>query len=453
LGYIISQDGIVVDLEKIEAIREWSMPKNMREVRSFMGLADYYRRFIEGFSKIAHPITSLQRKGVKFQWTLDCEKSFKHLKQLLTSAPILRIADPNEDFIVCIYACKELLGGVLTQNGFIICYESKKLKEHERHYATHDLEFPAIVHALRKWIHYLVGKIFELRIDHNGLKYLFDQPTLNARQSRWLEFLSENDFDIKNINGKENKVADALNRRVHELHATAIIMYQSDLEDKIIEAAKSDLQYKELVAKLQQGILQQKIEEYKLVNDGILMYRGIIYVPNYQELKNMILREMHNVPYAWNPGYHKTIAAVKSQYYSPGMKKEIADFISRCLECQKVNDENRHPTGLLQPLPIPEWKWEVVTMDFKTKLPRTNKQQDSIMVVVDKLTKAAHFILVKLTHKATNIADVYMREIARLHGIHKKIVSDRDPKVTSKFWKGLFNGFGTNLNFSTTYHP
>jgi hypothetical protein len=161
---------------------------------------------------------------------------------------------------------------------------------------------------------------------------------------------------------------------------------------------------------------------------------------------------MHNVPYAGYPGYQKSIAAVKSQYYWPGIKKEVADFIARCLECQKVKAEHRHPTGFLQPLPIPEWKWEVVTTNFITKLPRTNKQHDSIMVVMDKLTKAAHFVLVKLTHKAANITDIYMKEIARLHGIPKTIVSDRDPKFTSKFWKGLFNGFGTNLNFSTTYH-
>jgi hypothetical protein len=156
LGHIISEDGIAVDPEKIEAIRGWSAPKNVTEVRSFMGLAGYYRGFIEGFSKIAHPITSLQKKGVKFQWTLNCEKSFQHLKQLLTSAPILRIVDPNEDFIVCIDACKEGLGGVLSQNGFVVCYESRKLKEHERHYATHDLELTTIVHALRKWRHYLL---------------------------------------------------------------------------------------------------------------------------------------------------------------------------------------------------------------------------------------------------------------------------------------------------------
>jgi hypothetical protein len=134
-------------------------------------------------------------------------------------------------------------------------------------------------------------------------------------------------------------------------------------------------------------------------------------------------------------------------------KNEVVDFIARCLECQKVKAEHIHPIGLLQPLPIPEWKWEVVTMDFITKLPRNIKQHGSIMVVVDKLMKAAHFIIVKSAHKTTDIAEIYMREIAKLHGVPKTIVSDRDSKFTSNFWKGLFKGFGTSLNFSTTYHP
>jgi hypothetical protein len=153
------------------------------EVRYFMGLVGYYRRFIGGFSKITHPSTSLQRKGMKFQWMSDCERSFEHLKQLLTSAPILRIADPNEHFIVCTDACNEGLGGVLNKNGFVICYESSKLKEHEINYATHDLELAEIVQALRKWRHYLMGNRFEIRTDHNGLQYLFDHPNLNARKS------------------------------------------------------------------------------------------------------------------------------------------------------------------------------------------------------------------------------------------------------------------------------
>jgi hypothetical protein len=242
LGHIISKDGIAVSSEKIESIREWSTPNNVIEVRSFMGLASYYRRFIGGFSNIAHPITSLQREGMKFQWTSDCERSFQHLKQLLTSTPILRIADPNEGFIACTNACNEGLGGVLCQNGFVICYESRKLKEHEKKYATHDLELVAIVHALRKWRHYLTGKKFELRTDRNGFKYLIDQPNLNARKNRWLEFLSKYDFDIKHIKGKENKVVNALNRKVHELCATTVNMYQADVKRKVMETAIIDPQ-------------------------------------------------------------------------------------------------------------------------------------------------------------------------------------------------------------------
>ena len=125
-----------------------------------------------------------------------------------------------------------------------------------------------------------MGRRFELRTDHNGLKYLFDQPTLNARQSRWLEFLCEYDFEIKHIKGKENKVVDALSRRVHELHATTISMYQTDIKSRILEATNADLQYRELVTKLQQGKMPQKMEIYKLETDGILLYKNKIFVPN-----------------------------------------------------------------------------------------------------------------------------------------------------------------------------
>jgi hypothetical protein len=226
LGHIISEQGIVVDLEKIESIRGCPTPRHVSEVRSFMGLYGYYRRFIVGFYNISHPITSLQNKGTKFEWTPKCEENFNLLKELLTSAPVLNIADPNEIFVVCTDACKEGLGGVLRKNGHVIGYESRKLKEHERNYATHDLELVAIVHALRTWRHYLMGKRFELRIDHIGLKYLFEQPTLNARQTRWLEFLSEYDLGIKHIKGKEKKVSNALSRRVHPIHATVVSMHQ-----------------------------------------------------------------------------------------------------------------------------------------------------------------------------------------------------------------------------------
>ena len=144
---------------------------------------------------------------------------------------------------------------------------------------------------------------------------------------------------------------------------------------------------------------------------------------------------MHNVPYVGHPGYHKTMEAVKSHYFWPGMKKEVAEYISRCMECQKVKAEHKHLAGLLKPLPIPEWKWEVVTMDFITGFPRTGKLHDSIMVVVENLTKTGHFIPLKTKHKATEVVDIFMKEVGRLHRIPKTIVYDRDSKFTSNFWK------------------
>jgi hypothetical protein len=183
------------------------------------------------------------------------------------------------------------------------------------------------------------------------------------------------------------------------------------------------------------------------------MYRRIVYVPNNQELKSPILSNMHKVPYVGYTAYQKTIVLVKKQYFWPGMKKEVSYFIVRCLECQKVKAEHKHLASLLQPFPIPEWKWEVVTMDFITKFPRTIKQHDCIMVVLENLTKVFHFIPVKSTHKAVDIVEIYMHEVAKLHGVPKTIVSGRDSKITSNFWKGLFKGFGTSLNLNTTYHP
>jgi hypothetical protein len=170
-------------------------------------------------------------------------------------------------------------------------------------------------------------------------------------------------------------------------------------------------------------------------------------------LKFLIFSEIHKAPYARHLGYQKTIVIVKKNHFWPGMKNAVAHFIARCLECQKVKDEHRHPVGLLQYFPIPEWKWEVVTMEFITKFARTSKKHDSIMVVLDKLTKVTHFIPVKSLHKETKIIEIYMHEVAKFHGVSKTIVFDRDSKFNSNFWKGLFKGFGTSLNFNIAYHP
>eukprot|EP00253_Pinus_taeda_P025715 PITA_25715 len=172
------------------------------DIRSFMGLAGYYRRFVEGFSRIAYPITSLQKKGKAFKWTAECQQSFDRLKHLLTIAHILSIVDPNKDYVVCTDASKEGVGGVLMQEGKVIAYESRKLKDHEQKYSAYDLELTVVIHALKMWRHYLLGRKFLFLTDHHSLTNYFSQPTLNARQGHWEDFLSGFDFEIKTARGE-----------------------------------------------------------------------------------------------------------------------------------------------------------------------------------------------------------------------------------------------------------
>jgi hypothetical protein len=236
LGHVLFEEGVAVDPDKIRSIMEWPTPKDVSYIRSFMGLVGYYRRFIKGFSRIGCPITALQKKGTKFLWTQQCEERFQTLKHLLTHAPMLKITNPEADFLVCTVSCKEGLGGVLMQEGKVICYESRKLNEHEVNYVTHDLELATIMHALKMWRYYLLGRKFVLMTDHCGLRYLFDQPKLNARQARWMALLSEFNFEIKHIKGKENRVAYALSRSMKTIHLAAVSTYKIDVKNRVRNA-------------------------------------------------------------------------------------------------------------------------------------------------------------------------------------------------------------------------
>jgi hypothetical protein len=163
--------------------------------------------------------------------------------------------------------------------------------------------------------------------------------------------------------------------------------------------------------------------------------------------------ELHKRPYTGHPGYQKMITTTRKQFYWPRLKMDIDDYLAKCIECQQLKAEHRHPVRFLQPLPIPKWKWETISMDFITGLPKSAKQNDVIMVVVDKLSKSAHFVPIKSTCKAIYTVNIFMKEIFRLHGMPRDIISDRDTKFTSSFWKSLMVGFETKLLFSTAYHP
>eukprot|EP00253_Pinus_taeda_P014522 PITA_14522 len=453
LGHVITKEGIAVDPEKIRTIMEWPIRKDVVDIRSFMGLAGYYRRFVEGFSRVAYPITSLQKKGKIFKWTSECQQSFEQLKHLLTTAPILSIADPNKDYVVCTDASKEGVGGVLMQEGRVIAYESRKLKEHEQKYSAYDLELAAVIHALKMWRHYLLGRKFLLLTDHHSLTNYFSQPTLNTRQARWEDFLSGFDFEIKHLKGKENRVADALSRKVQCVCRISVSKWQCTLLEKIKLVADQDVVYQQIKQQVQQLSDKEIKQGYELDDAGMLYFHKRLYVPNEDSLRKLILDEFHISHYTGHPGYQKMVTALRKEYYWPKMKKEVTEYLARCLECQQIKVEHLHPAGLLQPLPIPEWKWETISMDFITGFPRTKKNNDSIMVVVDKLTKATHFIPVQSTYKVVQIAHIFMQNVFKLHGLPKVIIYDRDVKFTSTFWRTLFAELGTQLNFSTAYHP
>jgi hypothetical protein len=213
LGHVLSSKWIAVNPSKVKDILEWNSPTTVHQVRSFLGLAGYYRRFIPNFSKIVKPITRLFKNDTKFDWSSKCNEAFEQLKVLLTTTPVLAQSDIEKPFDVYCDASGSGLGCVLMQEGRVIAYASRQLHRHEEHYPTHDLELAAVVHALKIWRHYLLGNICHLYTHHKSLKYIFTQSELNMRQRRWLELIKDYDLEIHYHPGKANVVADALSRK------------------------------------------------------------------------------------------------------------------------------------------------------------------------------------------------------------------------------------------------
>ncbi|KAG8471955.1 hypothetical protein CXB51_036468 [Gossypium anomalum] len=427
----------LVDPSKISAIVNWSPPKNVSEVRSFLGLAGYYRRFVQGFSMIASPMTRLLQKDVKFEWTDECQQSFNRLKDLLTKAPVLVQPEPGKEFVIYSDASLNGLGCVLMQEGKVIAYASRQLKSHERNYPVHDLELAAIVFALKIWRHYLYGEKCHIYTDHKSLKYLMTQKDLNLRQRRWLELIKDYDLIIDYHPGKANVVADALSRK--SLFALRAMNTRLSLTDdgSILAELRAKPTFLQQICEAQKNDEKLQVKraqcessndpEFQVGSDGCLLFKGRVCVPQNSELIQKILREAHSGTMSVHPGSNKMYNDLKKMYWWSGMKRDISEFVSRCLICQQVKAEHQVPSGLLQPITIPEWKWERITMDFVSGLPLSPRKKDAIWVIVDRLTK--------------------------LHGVPVSIISDRDPRFTSRFWDKLQEALGTQLYFSTAFHP
>ncbi|KAJ9556371.1 hypothetical protein OSB04_010985 [Centaurea solstitialis] len=425
LGHVANKEGIHVDPAKIEAIKKWEAPKTPTEIRQFLGLAGYYRRFIANFSKIAQPLTTLTQKDKKLVWGEKQEEAFQLLKHKLCNAPILALPEGTDKFVVYCDASHQGLGCVLMQKDKVIAYASRQQKIHEKNYTTHDLELGAVVFALKIWRHYLYGTKRTIFTDHKSLQHILDQKMLNMRKRRWVDILNDYDCEIKYHPGKANVVADALSRKERVKPSRARAM----------------------------GMLVQTKKDFEVRSDGIRYFKDRVWTPKDDHLRTSIMDEAHQTKYSVHPGADKKYKGLKEHYWWLGMKKDIALYVSKCMTRARDKAEDQKPYGLLQQPEIPEWKWEQISMDFVTKLTKTKKGHDSIWVIVDRLTRSAHFLPIHEDFSIDRLAQLYVNEIVMRHGVPISIISDRDSRFTLRFWQSLQTAMGTGIDLSTSYHP
>nr|GEX14528.1 putative reverse transcriptase domain-containing protein [Tanacetum cinerariifolium] len=350
-----------------------------------------------------HPrVTTLEGKNKTYVWGNKQDEAFRILKEKLCNAPVLALHDGPNDYVVYCDASKQGFGCVLMQRGKVIAYASKKLKTHENNYTTHYLELGAVVFALKIWRHYLYGTKSVIYTDHMSLQYLFDQKELNMHQRWWIELLSDYECEIKYYPGNANMVADALSRKERlkprRVRAMSITIH-SGLKTKILETqgeASKDL-------KAPFEWLRGLETHFKRRDDGGIYFFDRIWILSVSGVRKLIMDEAHTSRYSIHSSADKMYYDLRDLYWRPGIKRDIAEYVSRCLTCSKVKAEHQKPSRLLQQPEIPKWKWEKITMDLVTKF--------------------------------------------------LEAVMDCDGRFTSHMWQALQEALGTRLDMSTTYHP
>ncbi|CAM8882488.1 unnamed protein product [Rhodiola kirilowii] len=391
LGHIVSGKGVEADPSKVVAMKSWPRPKTLRELRGFLGLTGYYRKFVRHYGVIAQPLTNLLKKD-SFKWDEEAEGAFKRLKESMSSTHVLALPNFKQTFIVETDASGFGVGAVLTQNKRLVAFFSQVLGKRARMKSVYERELMAIVLAINKWRPYLIGRHFIVRTDQQSLKYLLEQRLVAEEHQRWLTKLLGYDFEIEYKAGSE-------------------IRWDGLIEDN----KRSPL------AEVREAIMcgESVPKGYTLVEERLL-YKRRLALPRSSIHIPELLHEFH----ATAPGGHgdilKTYKRLSGEFYWPDMKGDVATFVVNYDVCQRNKYQALALGGLLQPLDLPNQVWSGISMDFIDGLPHSMGYA-VILVVVDRLSKYAHFIPLKHPFTATTVAEAFMKEIVRLHGVPDSI--------------------------------
>jgi hypothetical protein len=434
LGHIIIAQGVATDPAKVQAVQNWPVPKNAKQLRGFLGLTGYYRKFIRNYSLISRTLSNLLKKNTLFSWTYNEQHAFDFLKEKMLAAPVLALPDFSIPFTVETDASKRGVGAVLTQKGHPLSYLSKALGPTAQTMSTYEKECLAILLAVEKWRSYLQHAQFTIITDHRSLVHLSDQKLTSDMQQKAFVKLMGLQYKLVYRKGKDNSTADALSRvpTANELHA--ISLCRPRWLEIITEGYDKDDKAKTLLQEL--SIASPNAQGYSL-HQGLIRHKDRIWLGHNREAHQAILLSLHDSGVGGHSGILGTYQRIKSLFSWPKMKEDIMKYVRQCSVCQQAKAEHIRIPGLLNPLPIPTEAWNTISLDFVEGLPKLGSY-NCILVVIDKYTKYGHFLPLSHPYSALTVAQKFVDNIYRLHGLPSVIISDRDPVFTSKLWQELF---------------
>lgn len=449
LGHVISPNGVSTDEDKILVVKNWPTPTNVKELRGFLGLTGYYRKFVRYYGVLSKPLTNLLRKGQSYIWTATTEQAFQSLKQALMTTPVLAMPDFTEPFVVETDASDKGIGAILMQKQHPIAFLSRALGPRHQGLSTYEKESLAIILAIDHWHPYLQHSEFFIHTDHRSLCFLDDQRLTTPWQHKALTKLLGLRYKIIYKKGSENGATDALSRFPSVSELTAISSMVPDWIQEIIAGYAND---SDALSKLQTLCISANVVPDFTLKECVLYFKGRMWIGTNSFVQQKILANLHSSPVGGHSGITITYQRVKSLFASPHLCTIVVQFANACSICQRAKSEHVKYPGLLQTLPVPEHAWQFVSLNFIEGLPKS-ATFNCILVVIDKFSKYSHFVPLAHPFTAFDVAEAYMQNIHKLHGLPQSLISNRDRIFTSTLWTTLFRLAGTQLRMSSSYHP